>query len=121
MRWRSRALPAPVRAAPVAAGEKALAGCMAESGAVVVGTRDAFYISSDDGLVRIPWEQVEKADWDNDSGVLSVVEVGTWGAARPVHELTLSEPGRLIQLSSEESRVGKGGVRTCRFWCAPSH
>ncbi|HEY9563604.1 MAG TPA: hypothetical protein VIR30_07520 [Nocardioides sp.] len=101
MRWRSRALPAPVRAAPVAAGEKALAGCMAESGAVVVGTRDAFYISSDDGLVRIPWEQVEKADWDNDSGVLSVVEVGTWGAARPVHELTLAEPGRLLELVRE--------------------
>ncbi len=64
---------------------------------VVGGTRDALYL----GALRIPWEQVEAADWDADATTLTVSEVGTWGEVRPVHKVSLDEPARLLQLIRE--------------------
>jgi hypothetical protein len=81
----------------VAAGEKVLAWAAADSG-VVAGTRSALYVP-DRG--RIPWEQVESADWDLDSSTLKVSEVGTWGEPRPAYAFVLTEPGRLLQLVRE--------------------
>jgi hypothetical protein len=81
----------------VAAGEKVLAWAASESGPVA-GTRSALYLP--DG-VRIPWEQVEAADWDLDSETLRVTEVGTWGEPRPAYSFVLTEPGRLLQLVRE--------------------
>jgi hypothetical protein len=81
----------------VAAGEKVLAWAASEAGPVA-GTRSALYFP--DG-VRIPWEQVEAADWDLDSETLRVTEVGTWGEPRPAYSLVLTEPGRLLQLVRE--------------------
>jgi hypothetical protein len=100
MRLRPSPLPPEARQVRVAAGERVLAGCVASSGTVVAGTRDALYLSGE-SLVRIPWEQVEKADWDKESEILTVSEVGTWGAARPVHAFTLRDPGRLLELLRE--------------------
>lgn len=88
------------RAAPpieVAAGEKVLARAASESGPVA-GTRSALYLP---GGRRIPWEQVEAADWDLDAATLRVSEVGTWGEPRPSHSFVLTEPGRLLQLVRE--------------------
>jgi len=87
----------------VPAGEKVLAWAESSSGAVVVGTRDALYIASADAGVetRLPWEQVEAADWDRDTSRLRVSEVGTWGEERVEHELTLEEPGQLLELVRE--------------------
>ena len=84
----------PVEVAP---GEKVLAWAASESGPVA-GTRSALYLS--DGR-RIPWEQVEAADWDLESETLRVSEVGTWGEPRPTYALVLAEPGRLLQLVRE--------------------
>jgi hypothetical protein len=81
----------------VAAGEKVLAWAATESGAIA-GTRSALYLP-DGG--RIPWEQVEAADWDLDSATLKVSEVGTWGEPRPSYSFVLTEPGRLLQLVRE--------------------
>jgi hypothetical protein len=85
----------------VAAGERVLAWTEFGAGeaveGVVAGTRDALYV----GSVRIPWEQVEAADWDRETEVLRVSEVGSWGEPRPEHRLTISEPGRLLQLVRE--------------------
>lgn len=105
-------------AVEVAAGEKVLAWAASESGPVA-GTRSALYLP--DG-VRIPWEQVEAADWDLDSETLRVTEVGTWGEPRPAYSLVLTEPGRLLQLVRERVTAtvviqrhvpirGKRGVR----------
>jgi hypothetical protein len=102
----------------VAAGEKVLAWAASESGPVA-GTRSALYLP--DG-VRIPWEQIEAADWDLDSETLRVTEVGTWGEPRPAYSLVLTEPGRLLQLVRERVTAtvviqrhvpirGKRGVR----------
>ena len=91
------ALPDAVRRAPVAAGEKVLAGVVDEDGTVAVGTRDALYV---DGR-RVPWETVEKADWSQDDGTLTVVEVGSWGEPRPVHTIAVDAPGLFLPLVRE--------------------
>ncbi len=89
----------------VAAGERVLAWCHDGDGRVVAGTRDALYLprpASEAGEpLRVPWEQVEAADWDADASVLRVSEVGTWGAPRPVHRLVLVQPTLLLQLVRE--------------------
>ncbi|RYP85924.1 hypothetical protein EKO23_11285 [Nocardioides guangzhouensis] len=64
---------------------------------MAVGTRDALYV----GDRRIPWETVERADWESDDSTLTVTEVGTWGERRPVHRLLVDEPGRFLPLVRE--------------------
>ncbi len=81
----------------VAAGEKVLAWAEDASGAVLAGTRDALYLRDR----RLPWEQVEAADWDRDSSALRVSEVGRWGEQRVEHTFTIEEPGRLLELVRE--------------------
>jgi len=116
------------RAAPrvdVGAGERVLARAESPDGSLA-GTSDALYlpVRGDDGAhwTRVPWEQVKAADWDGDADALRVVEVGTWGQARPEHLFTLTDPGRLLQLVRERVTAsvvlqrhvpisGKRGVR----------
>lgn len=81
---------------PVAPGERLLAWAAADDGRVVGGTRDAVYVPE-----RIPWEQVEAADWDRESSTLRISEVGTWGSPRPEHVFVLEAPGRLLELVRE--------------------
>ena len=81
----------------MAPGEKVLARAAAADG-VVAGTRAALYLP---GGRRIPWEQVEAADWDKESDTLRVSEVGTWGEPRPSYSFVLAEPSRLLQLVRE--------------------
>jgi hypothetical protein len=85
----------------VGAGERVLASATAGDGAVLAGTRDAFYVVRDGDTRRVPWEQVEAAGWDRDTDTFRLSEVGTWGEQRPVHTATLDEPGRLLELVHE--------------------
>lgn len=95
--WRRRSSPA----VTVARGERVLASAEAADGTVLAGTRDAFYVEVDGESHRIPWEQVEAADWDRDTDTFRLSEVGSWGDRRPVHTATLREPGRLLELVRE--------------------
>jgi hypothetical protein len=88
-------------AVEVAAGERVLAATTTSDGTVLAGTRDAFYVVGAGETRRVPWEQVEAADWDRDTDTFRLSEVGTWGAPRPVHTATLEEPGRLLELVRE--------------------
>lgn len=89
-------------------GEKLLADAVAEEGHLG-GTRDALYVVRSLGTgsmaleetVRIPWEEVQAADWDVDTSTLRVSEVGSWGEERVEHVFTLAEPGRLLELVRE--------------------
>ena len=81
---------------PVGPGERLLAWAETADGTLVGGTRDAFYAPE-----RVPWEQVEAADWDRDAATLRISEVGAWGAARPEHVYDIADPGRLVQLIRE--------------------
>jgi hypothetical protein len=112
---RARRTGPPVEVQP---GERVLAWASSPAG-VVAGTRDALYLP---GPGRIPWEQVEAADWDLGSETLRVREVGTWGEPRPSYALVLTEPARLLQLIRERVTAtvvlqrhvpihGKRGVR----------
>jgi hypothetical protein len=86
----------------VGKGERLLAWAPVVGGGWAAGTRDAIYLLDR----RVPWEQVQTADWDRDEGRLRVREVGTWGEPRPQHELTISDHAakdadRLLQLLRE--------------------
>ena len=90
-----RRTPPPVAVGP---GEKVLAWTTADSGQALAGTRDAFYVVRDGETRRVPWEQVEAANWDRDTDTFRLSEVGSWGEERPVHTATLTDPGRLLEL-----------------------
>ncbi len=84
MRWR-------------ATGERGLARAETTEGLAVVGTREALHF----GDVLLPWEDIESADWDQETSILRVAEVGVWGEQRPIHELGFEDPGRLLELIRE--------------------
>ena len=103
----------------VAAGERVLAWAPCVPDGAAAGTGAALYLP---GGRRIPWEQVEAADWDRESETLRVSEVGTWGEQRPAYSVVLSEPALLLQLVRERVTAtvvlqrhiavrGKRGVR----------
>ncbi|MCF6379574.1 hypothetical protein L2K70_18340 [Nocardioides KLBMP 9356] len=91
----------PVPRIDVGPREKVLAVTEAADGTVLAGTRDAFYVRTDDDTRRVPWEQVEAADWDRDTDTFRLSEVGSWGEQRPVHVAVLADPGRLLELVRE--------------------
>ncbi|MCH1868471.1 hypothetical protein [Nocardioides sp. CFH 31398] len=82
---------------PSAAGERVLAWARTIDGEVVAGTRDALHLPGDR---RLPWERVETADWDEESGTLHVVEVGD-PATRGEHRYVLEDVGLLLSLVRE--------------------
>ena len=86
-----------LRSPRLTTGERPLVSTRAADGSTLAGTRDALHI----GEVRIPWEQVEKADWDADSTTLTVTEVGSWGEVRQVHRVEVADPGRVLELVRE--------------------
>ena len=94
MRTFRRGTPPPVE---VGTGESVLAWAAATDGTVLAGTRDAVYV---DGR-RLPWERVEAADWDRDTELFRLSEVGSWGEQRIEHVLTVAEPGRFLELVRE--------------------
>jgi len=109
----------------VGPGEKVLAATVDTDGRVIAGTRDALYATSSGEptssielveTTRIPWEQVEAADWDSETSILTVSEVGSWGAQRPQHSFTLDDPRRLLELVRE--RVSSTVVLQ---WHVPVH
>jgi hypothetical protein len=85
------------RSPRLSTGERPLASTRAEDGSTVAGTRDALHL----GDLQIPWEQIEKADWDADTTTLTVTEVGTWGEPRRIHRLVVTDPGRVLELVRE--------------------
>ena len=86
-------------------GEKVLAATVTRDMTWLVGTRDALLVVASDPLLdlvaRIPWQLVERADWDRDAERLRVLEVGQFGAVRPSYEFEIGDPGLLLQLIRE--------------------
>ena len=74
-----------------------LAAALTATGETVAGTRDELVV----GGRRIRWEEVEAADWDRDTSILRVAEVGAWGEQRAEHAFEIDEPGRLLELIRE--------------------
>ena len=92
-------------AAPLEKREKVLAATETGGGSWLIGTRDALLIqpapSADGAPTRVPWQRVERADWDRDEELLKVAEVGEFGEVRPEYAFTIDDPGLLLQLIRE--------------------
>ncbi len=109
-----------VRAAGLRPGERVLAGTQTDGDSWLLGTHDALHVVRAGGEdLRIPWERVERADWDRDEERLVVTEVGEFGRIRPRHSFAVEEPGLLLELVRErvtasvvlQRRVGVQGKR----------
>jgi hypothetical protein len=95
-----------VAAASLARGEKVLAGARATDGSWLLGTREALLVvpapaGGEPVETRIPWEQVERADWDREEDRLVVSEVGEFGRVRPQHAFSVPDPGLFLELVRE--------------------
>lgn len=94
-------LPSRRSSLPIGAGERLLAwaGVRSPDGvdtAFVGGTARALYVPD-----RVPWEQIARADWDQEQSTLRVVEIGRFGEPSPVHLLRLDDADRLLRLVRE--------------------
>jgi hypothetical protein len=99
---REAAAPADVVDRAGLGGERVLAATEARDGTWLLATRTALVLVAPGGPVTvIPWEQVEAADWSRDEDRLRVSEVGEYGERRPVHELYLDDPGKLLPMVRE--------------------
>ena len=86
-------------------GDKVLAHARTADGTWLLGTRSGLVVvppsSSVEPVETLRWAQIETADWDRDAERLRVVEVGEFGRPKPVHQFTLADPRRLLQLIRE--------------------
>lgn len=84
-------------------GERMLAWASDADGRWYVGTNLALHLPSSDQTAyqRLGWEDVQRADWDQESERLTVVEVADWGDPEPASTFELAEPGRLLELIRE--------------------
>ncbi|MCM0622281.1 hypothetical protein [Nocardioides bruguierae] len=109
---------------PRVRGEQPLVSATTQEGDVLVGTRAALHAGPPGGTptVTVGWERVQAAEWDAESGLLTVSEVGQWGADRPVHRWHPEDPDTLLRLVRERvtatvvvqrhrAVVGEAGVR----------
>lgn len=93
-------------AAVLEKGEKVLAGTANRDGSWLLGTRDALVIVPAPVAVgavqtRIPWQQVERADWSRDDERLRLNTVGEFGKVRPEYSFEIDDPGLLLELIRE--------------------
>ena len=82
-------------------GERPLAHAESRDGSWLLGTRSRLVLVRSGGAVALPWEQVEEAEWDRDSGRLRVSEVGRFGERRSSYSFDVEEPRLLLQLVRE--------------------
>ncbi|MGH7483372.1 MAG: hypothetical protein ACRELV_14565 [Longimicrobiales bacterium] len=102
LRGASRRTPAlPTLPLELAAGERPLAWAADDTDTWYVGTKAALHLCAAAACLRLPWESIERAEWDGDEERLEVVELADFGQPRPVHRARLQEPERLLQLVRE--------------------
>ena len=115
-----------MRAAAVAGGmprDDVLAAIRTRSGAWAAGTRSAVYLPADaEGVRRVPWQLVERAEWNSGELTFHLWETAEFGTAMPRTDLVVDDPGRFGQLVRERISAsvlmqrhvpleGKQGVR----------
>jgi hypothetical protein len=99
---RRLALPAEVTARlDLATGERPLAWALGTEGRWYVGTDRALHLADGDGFRKVAWEEVERADWKSEEGRLVVMEVASWGEPERRTQISVQQPGRLLELLRE--------------------
>jgi len=91
-------------------GERPLAWASGRAARWLVGTASALHLDLPQGGRRVGWEQIERAEWSQDSDTLAIVEVTGWGLPERRTEFALTDPGQLLELLRE--RVTKSVVLT---------
>jgi hypothetical protein len=97
--WRGPVVPDQVRSTVPG---RVLAAVQTVDGVWLAGTRDALHArSARDAPVDVPWERIQRADWDLDTSTLTIERLEDYG--RPVHPLAfeLAEPVMLLELVRE--------------------
>jgi hypothetical protein len=90
-----------VEAAGLPRGERVLAHAQ-DGERWLLGTRAALILlEPGEDPVRLPWEQVQAADWDKEESVLTLSEVGEFGRPRATYRFGLENPALLLQLVRE--------------------
>jgi hypothetical protein len=100
-----RDVPARLR---LARGERPLAWASGPGGRWYVGTDRALHLDQGSGFRSVPWEEIERADWNSETERLAVVPVTSWGEPEERIEVTIEQPGQLLELVRE--RVTKSVV-----------
>lgn len=101
-RQRRLTLPADVAARlELASGERPLAWALGTQGQWYVGTDRALHLTDGERFRKVVWEEIERADWQSEAGRLVVIEVASWGEPEARMEVTVEEPGRLLELLRE--------------------
>lgn len=96
---RGPGVPTPVRDA---VDGKVLAYAETSDGSWLAGSRDAlFVIPVEDAPVRVPWQEVQRGDWDTDERTLTVERVEDWGHPTVSWTFVLEEPGAVLVLLRE--------------------
>jgi hypothetical protein len=102
--------------------DEVLAAVEASSG-WAAGSRSAVYVpNGDGGLRRVPWERVERAEWNSEKSTLQLWETAPFGTPMRQTDLVVDDPGRFGQLVRERINAsvlvqrhvplaGKRGVR----------
>jgi len=84
--------------------EGVLASAEAVDGTWLVATRAALVLvpaSSADAAVRLTWETVHRADWDQETATLTVERVEDYGRPVSRHVIGLAAPGAVLDVVRE--------------------
>jgi len=93
-------------------GERSLAWAKAEDDSVWVGTRAALYVPEAAGYRRVRWARIDRADWNDATQQLRVVELAGFGEVMPRSVARLHAADRLLQLVRERVTASVVALRT---------
>ncbi len=93
---------------PLESRERPLAWAADKQGRWYVGTDRALHLPQDDGYRRLPWEEIERAEWHRGDGRLAIVDVADWGEPEGRTLVDVEDAGELLELLRE--RVTKSVV-----------
>jgi hypothetical protein len=82
-------------------GERVLASAAGDTG-VVVATDRRLLVPQPDGHLGIGWETIERATWDGDGELLTIVQTAPLGSRPRPHRLKLEDAGRLLDVVREQ-------------------
>jgi hypothetical protein len=82
-------------------GERPLAWAVGEGQRWYVGTDRALHLDDGEQFRRVPYEDVERAEWQGEESRLTVIEVASWGERERRTQISVEQPGRLLELLRE--------------------
>jgi hypothetical protein len=94
-------------------GERVLAAATTVEGGYLVATDRQVLLPQRSTHRALPWESVERASWDRESGVLAIVEAARPDARAAEHLMRVEDPGRLVDVVREQ--VNRSVVLTRRL------